>query len=546
MAEQGLHIGIIGEAGQLRHWQLQCLQALLEVPGVELVFFAESTSPHQAQKTSILYRRWLQRRSAATALGLVEHSGILIGIPRIPLGSNPSAAALEKLRGFQPDVLLQFSSAELPQPFRDLPRSGTWRFIHGEREPRPDELPGLHEILTGEATVTAALLSSPGDQRDGAVLRSGCFGVGDLSIDEIAETVLQSCAAWPAQVCQAVLSSGTEAAIDTETASLARSAPTPTNAEMLQLFWKQFFGSKRSLGTFGAEEWNFGVLPQPIASLLEDRPSLNVRWLPPPGSGRSRSTPFGSIKAGKLSALYEKYDHEHGKSVIGRLRPKRDNNLKRSRDLLASDGRLSYPFIVELEGAVYVIPEDASCGQVTLFSLNEEQTALAPVRTLLGEALFSPTVFRHEGRWWLFGTKAPMENASLHAFHAEQLEGPYTPHLLNPIKTDIRSARPGGTPFRRDEELWRPAQDHSVEGTVRIAFNRVTQLSPDHFAEETVSYFEPLKAPWSKGIRTLSAVGDITLVDGMRHTTGKSTRKSGRKSTSQKGSKSEHDDLNDL
>ena len=546
MAESRLRIGIIGEAEKLRHWQGQCMQALLEVPGIELVFLAETADAQHEEKTSILYRRWSGRRSPAKALERAGSPGLLNGLPRIPFGGGPSSAELEKLRGFHPDVLLQLSSAELPESFHNLPRLGTWRFIHGERLPGADEIPGLRETLNGDPVVSVSLQRSPNGQGSGSVLRSGCFGAGGRSVDEIAETVLQCCAEWPAQVCWALISGDPEAAIGTEADPLTPSAPSPSNVEMLQLWWKQLVGGKRSTRASGPEEWNFGVLPQPIASLLEDRPSLNVRWLPPPGNGRWRSTPFGIFTDGKLSTLYEKHDHEQGRSVIGRLRPKRDNNLKRSRDLLTGGGRLSYPFIVEHEGAVYVVPENGSGGQVVLYSLNEDQTALTPVRTLLDEALCSPTLFRHDGRWWLFGTKAPLENTSLYAYHAEHVEGPYTPHALNPIKTDIRSARPGGTPFRRGEELWRPAQDHSVAGTVRIALNRVTQLSPSGFAEETVRYFEPLKAPWSKGIRTLSAVGDITLVDGMRHSNGKSDRKKGPKRTAKKSRESEHDDLNEL
>lgn len=548
MAETGLRIGIISEAGKLRHWQLQCLQALLEVPGVELVLFAESASAQQGEKTSILYRRWFARHSPANAMGIVEDPGPLNGIPRIPLRGEPSAAELEKLRGHRPDLFLQFSSADLPESLQDLPRFGTWRFVHGERLLIPDEIPGLREALQEESHVTASLQRPPNGQGKGRILRSGSFGMNGRSIDEIAENVLHGCSSWPAQVCRAFLAGDAEAVVGAEAGPLGSRAPSPTNMEMLRLWWKELAGNRGDNGSSQRErgEWNFGVLPQPIASLLEERPSLNVRWLPPPGSGRWRSGPFGIIKDGQLSVLYEKYDRELDKSVIGRLRPKRDNNLKRSRDLLESKGHLSYPFILEHEGVVYVIPEDISSGHVTLYSLNEEQTALTPVRTLLNEPLFSPTLFHHEGRWWLFGTKAPLENTSLYAYHAEHVEGPYSPHLLNPIKTDIRSSRPGGTPFRRGEELWRPAQDHSTAGTVRIALNHVTQLSPDRFAEETVKFFEPLKAPWSKGIRTLSAVGDITLVDGMRHSTGKSTRKPDRKRTVQKVRKSEHDDLNAL
>lgn len=548
MAETGLRIGIIGEAGHLRHWQARCLEGLMEVPGVELVFFAEPVAAQDGGETSILYRRWLAGRPSATALGLAEAAGPWSGIPRVRLREDPSTTDLEVLQGFHPDLLLQFPSPALAASLLGLPRFGTWRFVHGESLLQADEVPGLQEALADRHHVTASLQRATDDRGKGRVLRSGSFGVNGRSIDEVAEIVLQGCASWPAQVCRAFLAGDAEAVMGAESGPLEPRGLAPTNMEMIRLWWKELAGDRRFRGPSqrGEGEWNFGVLPQPIASLLEEKPSLNVRWLPPPGSGRWRSTPFGCMQDGRLSVLYEKHDRELKTAVIGRLRPKRDNNLKRSRNVLEGQGHLSYPYIVEHEGAVYVVPEDVNSGRVTLYRLNEGQTSLTPLRTLLDEPLLSPTVFPHDGRWWLFGTKAPIENTALHAYHSPRIEGPYSPHLLNPIKTDIRSSRPGGTPFLHGGELWRPAQDHSVAGMVRIAINRVSQLSPDRFAEETMKFLEPLKAPWSKGIRTLSAVGDITLVDGMRHSTGKSTRKPDRKRTVQKSRKSEHDDLNAL
>ncbi|MBK6894323.1 MAG: hypothetical protein IPH00_14645 [Flavobacteriales bacterium] len=216
MAESRLRIGIIGEAEKLRHWQGQCMQALLEVPGIELVFLAETADAQHEEKTSILYRRWSGRRSPAKALERAGSPGLLNGLPRIPFGGGPSSAELEKLRGFHPDVLLQLSSAELPESFHNLPRLGTWRFIHGERLPGADEIPGLRETLNGDPVVSVSLQRSPNGQGSGSVLRSGCFGAGGRSVDEIAETVLQCCAEWPAQVCWALISGDPEAAIGTE------------------------------------------------------------------------------------------------------------------------------------------------------------------------------------------------------------------------------------------------------------------------------------------------------------------------------------------
>jgi hypothetical protein len=185
--------------------------------------------------------------------------------------------------------------------------------------------------------------------------------------------------------------------------------------------------------------------------------------------------------------------------------------------MLGGNGHLSYPFILEREGTVYVIPESASMGRVELYRVNEANEALEHVRTLLEEPLVDPTLFEHQGRWWLFGTKPPLTNVALFAFHAEGPFGPFTPHALNPIKLDVRSARPAGTPFRHGADLYRPAQDSSVSYGHRIALNCVHELSPTRFREEVARYIGPIKGPYGQGFHTISAVGDLTLVDGKRY-----------------------------
>ena len=91
------------------------------------------------------------------------------------------------------------------------------------------------------------------------------------------------------------------------------------------------------------------------------------------------------------------------------------------------------------------------------------------------------------------------------------------PHALNPVKMDVRSARPAGTPFIHKGVLYRPAQDCSNAYGGRIAINRVNRLTATEFDEETVKFIEPfIDGPFPDGIHTLSAVGDITLVDGKR------------------------------
>src|SRR6185436_19157488 len=106
----------------------------------------------------------------------------------------------------------------------------------------------------------------------------------------------------------------------------------------------------------------------------------------------------------------------------------------------------------------------------------------------------------------------------LFIFHAMDLFGPWAAHPLNPVKADLRSARPAGPLFEHNGALYRPAQDCSRAYGGAIALNRIRVLSATDFVEETVSVLEPdPRGPFPDGLHTLMGVGNITLVDGKRH-----------------------------
>ena len=88
---------------------------------------------------------------------------------------------------------------------------------------------------------------------------------------------------------------------------------------------------------------------------------------------------------------------------------------------------------------------------------------------------------------------------------------------MNPVKIDIRSARPAGTPFISGGRLYRPSQDCSVTYGGRVVINEVTEISQRVFAEKEVNVIAPPLGTWfDKGLHTISAAGGSTLIDGKR------------------------------
>ena len=527
--DERLRVGILCDGLVFQHWQAECIRQVLAVQGVDpVVLVVQDKAAADQQKPAMkhaLYRWFKKNRLRAKALAADDMANVLAGIPVLkcrPIGSSSAQrfefADLVAIKGYAPEVLLRFGFNILHGEILTLPTHGIWSYHHGDEEHYRGRPVGFWEIMQADP-VTGVTLQRLTEKLDaGLVIRKGWFRTVDHSLSANLDHVMLGSTGWMAQVCRELLMGRTSVAQGVASASEAPVRGAPGNMDLLEFLFtcntNRIAHNRRNAAQH--EEWNIGVLYQPITSLLDAKPSLNVRWLPSPGPGQQRRTPFGYMADGQLNVLYGKYDAVAGKSDISRLRPKRDNVLKRSRTMLSTGDMLSHPYLLEHEGQLLVIPENQA-GRVDVYRVNTANEALDFALTLLDEELRAPMLFQHEGRWWLFGTKAPWEDVALYAYHAPALEGPWTAHALNPVKTDVRSARPAGTPFTHQGQLYRPARDNSHTKGWRVALMRVLELSPTAFREELVKTIGPLKgSAWSHGMGTLSAVGDLTLVDGKR------------------------------
>jgi hypothetical protein len=99
----------------------------------------------------------------------------------------------------------------------------------------------------------------------------------------------------------------------------------------------------------------------------------------------------------------------------------------------------------------------------------------------------------YHGLLWLFVTiAAPGTHPSdeLHLYFASDLVGPWRPHVMNPIVTDVRAGRPAGRLFVRGGTMIRPAQDSARRYGHAVNFQAVTVLTVDDYQERTLARLE--------------------------------------------------------
>jgi hypothetical protein len=166
------------------------------------------------------------------------------------------------------------------------------------------------------------------------------------------------------------------------------------------------------------------------------------------------------------------------------------------------------------------VPETSDAQEICLYASERFPDRWVKIATLVtGVAIVDATLFHHGEHWWLAGSEVAAfgANCELHLWYAQDLMGAWRAHPGNPVKVDIRSARPAGTPFVQDGVLYRPAQDCSRTYGARVIINRIFTLTPWDFREEAFVPVDPDRAgPYPSGLHTLSQVGEATLIDGKR------------------------------
>ncbi len=272
--------------------------------------------------------------------------------------------------------------------------------------------------------------------------------------------------------------------------------------------------------TLLTEIWQVGLVHAPIARFLDPAFEPQVQWLANARPHHFYADPFLSIESSGLRILVEEYDYQLDPvGRIGELAWRDGRFHPPAQRIFSAPTHMSYPFLFSWEGERYCIPESWQRNAVRLHRWDRGGERWDDGRTLLdGIAAVDSTVVRHEDRWWLFCTeKGAGVDCRLLVYYADSLEGPWKPHLANPVKVDLRSARPGGTPFAAAGSLYRPAQDCSESYGCRLSLNRIRTLTPSVFAEDTVRVLRPSPSwPCRDGFHTLSGDGDWTILDAKR------------------------------
>ncbi|MDA9449906.1 MULTISPECIES: glucosamine inositolphosphorylceramide transferase family protein [Bradyrhizobium] len=258
----------------------------------------------------------------------------------------------------------------------------------------------------------------------------------------------------------------------------------------------------------GAGVWQTGDLSGPSWNVLGD-----------PGN-HFYADPFPMTWQGRTFVFFEDLDHRVGKGIISAIEFNDTGPVGQVVPVLEEPWHLSYPFLIEDGGDLWMIPESSLHGDVALYKCVRFPDKWERHATLLsGLELADVTITRHNGLHYLFGAWRDGTGGysdSLAIYYAEHLLGPWLPHASNPVLIDRASTRPAGNFVTINDKLWRPVQNCTDGYGAALALAEVIELSPTAFKQIVRHSLKPGPVWPGRKLHTLNRCGRLEVIDGSR------------------------------
>ncbi len=262
--------------------------------------------------------------------------------------------------------------------------------------------------------------------------------------------------------------------------------------------------------------WGIGWFPSGDAPLMRGWPADGMTIMPMPAD-RFYADPFVLQRDGRLHVFFEDYPIAQEKGLIS-VASLDNGRTGEPRLVLDLECHLSYPFVFEHGGELWMIPETSGRRTVELYRCHGFPDTWRLEGVMLSDvSLADVTLVEHEGRWWMFAASAHGDSSTwdaLSLYHGPSPMGPWTPHAANPVLIDAGGARPGGCMTVVDGQLYRHAQICETGYGEGLALCRVDRLNPDEpYAQTVVERIKPPARSGLAGLHTATLAGGFTFVD---------------------------------
>lgn len=478
-----------------------------------------------------IQRMLMERHAVANhARSPVDVSDLLKDVPVLRVRPDTgqlvdrfNEADIDRLRAVDPDVIVRLGFRILGGDILTVARQGVWSYHHGDNRVNRGGPPGYWETMESWPDTGTVLQILDDDLDGGAVLYRSWSSTERTSVTRNNNARYWSSASFLPRALARLHVLGPErfaAEIRKSNGDLQfyseKLYSRPSNAELSRLLWRKVLEKvrRRIRYTFYFDQW---VLLYAFGADIP-RTLRKYRPLVPP-QDRFWADPFAVHRDGKYFIFMEELVYSENVGRISMFTLDEEGRQGAAIPVIREGHHLSYPFLFETGGTLYMLAEAREVRAVPLYRCERFPDQWVFEKNLMEDIdAVDPTLHCHEGRWYLFVNAAENPGASewdeLFVYSAEHpIDGSWEAHPLNPVVSDVKTARPAGRLLLRNGELYRPSQDCSRRYGYALNLNRIIKLDRAEYQEELTAKIVPHWDPRITAVHTLSTAHRLTVMD---------------------------------
>lgn len=527
-----LSFGLLLNSTYVEKWQAETIRLLLKDGHQLKMYVLNATTkeklPIRKRLSSypwnrLLFRIWFrfvfrpQAKQPEDIIEMLQHAtSFQVGVITKGMGQYFADETIQEIRDLRLDFILRFGFNILRGDILKTAQWGIWSFHHDDEQLIRGGPPGFWEVYHKHLSNGVLLQQLTEELDKGLILDKAFFPVIHHSWKAHLNEIYSQSTYMPARVARILQRGQLHPA---PSASAATVFKPPTNPIMLRYLllmpWRRLQFHIKTL--FFQEDWQIGLINAPLNDVIEQAEKWmpTVQWLPRKRLSTYLADPFVIDYQGDTLLFAEQFDYRIGKGKI--VMAKKSENFACFRDVLEETFHLSFPYVFLYEQDLYCLPEQYTSNRLDLYKWNKYDEQFQFYRTLLSDVQsIDPVVFQQGAYWWLLSGSKKLPSSQLFAWHAPKLEGPYTPHVLNPIKTSVLSSRNAGKPIFKNGLIFRLSQNAAKTYGHFIQVNSLF-ISEQNFHEEAAGAIMANEtSAYPEGVHTINGTASFTVIDGKR------------------------------
>lgn len=426
----------------------------------------------------------------------------------------------ETIKKYELDVILRHEFNIIRGDILKSARYGIWSFHHADNDVVRGGPPGFWEIILGESNIGITLQELTPELDGGRIIDKAYSNISYSYIKNRFQIQEDSVSLLIKNLKKLKTNEYCPKKSITYSGPLYRSPNLRVLLVYLFKFYIHYFQStskkiKSRVFRKRYNRWNLFIgegsfLEATLFRLKRIKPNRNEFW----------ADPFIFSYRNNNYVFFENYSYteKKGKISCGIIQGK---NIVDVVDVLNLDYHLSYPFIMQEDNEIFMIPETSANKRLEVFRCIEFPHRWEPFSSAFdGELVCDAHIFKdNHNQKWLFLNKSKGTTSTdleLYIYKIDSLKlNEIIPHKQNPVIIDSRTARNGGEIFHYNNKIYRPSQ-YNGDGIYGrgLNINKIEKLTLDEYKEITVLKALPNFHKRLVGTHHLHQIENLFIIDG--------------------------------